>query len=67
MTDKEINPLIQALRENGVKVLPLHEHLIYEEPTLYYMHCWANDDATKLARGLRDARDQTNSTTESEG
>jgi hypothetical protein len=67
MTDKEVNPVIQALRKNGIEVLPLHEHLLYEEPTLYYMHFWANDDAAKLARGLRDALDETNSTKESEG
>jgi len=67
MTEKEINPVIQALRENGIEVLPLHSHLLYEEPTLYYMHFWANDDAAKLAQGLRAALDATNSTTESEG
>lgn len=67
MTQDEVNPVIQALRENGIEALPLHEHLFYEEPTLYYMHFWANDDAAKLARGLRAALDQTNSTTESEG
>jgi hypothetical protein len=65
MTDQEINPVIQTLHDNGIEVLPLHSHLIYEEPTLYYMHFWANDDAAKLARGLRTALDQTNSTTES--
>jgi hypothetical protein len=67
MTQEEINPVIQALRENGIEALPLHEHLIYEEPTLYYMHFWADDDAAKLARGLRAALDKTNSTTEGEG
>jgi Domain of Unknown Function (DUF1259) len=67
MTDQEINPVIQALRENGIEALPLHSHLIYEEPTLYYMHVWANDDAAKLARGLRAALDETKSTTENEG
>jgi hypothetical protein len=67
MTQDEINPVIQALRENGIEALPLHEHLIYEEPTLYYMHFWADDDAAKLARGLRAALDKTNSTTEGEG
>ena len=25
-----------------------------------YMHCWANDDAQKLARGLRAALDLMN-------
>jgi hypothetical protein len=67
MTQEEINPVIQTLRENGIEALPLHEHLLYEEPTLYYMHFWANDDAAKLAQGLRAALDETNSTKESEG
>jgi Domain of Unknown Function (DUF1259) len=67
MTENEINPVIQSLRENGIEALPLHEHLLYEEPTLYYMHFWANDDALKLARELKAALDETNSTTESEG
>lgn len=66
MTEKEVNPVIQALRKNNIEVLPLHEHLLYEAPTLYYMHFWANDDAVKLARGLRAALDETNSATESE-
>jgi hypothetical protein len=67
MTENEINPVIQTLRENGIEALPLHSHLLYEEPTLYYMHFWANDDAAKLARGLRAALDKTNSTAESGG
>jgi hypothetical protein len=29
---------------------------------LFYMHFWAVDDALKLAKTLRDALDQTNST-----
>jgi len=31
------------------------------QPRLFFMHFWANDDAAKLARGLRAALDQTNS------
>ncbi len=30
----------------------LHSHLLGEQPRLYFMHFWANDDAVKLARGL---------------
>ena len=31
----------------------LHSHLLAEEPRLFFMHFWANDDAIELARGLR--------------
>ena len=58
---KEVNPVIKALRENGVEVTALHSHMLTEEPRLFFMHFWANDDASKLAKGLRAALDQTNS------
>jgi len=51
----EVNPVIKVLREGGVQVTALHSHMLGEEPRLYFMHFWANDDATKLARTLRAA------------
>jgi len=61
MTKDEVNPVIRALRENGIEVVALHNHHINEEPRLFYMHFWANDDAETLAQGLRAALDETNS------
>ena len=61
MTAGEVNNVIRALRENGIEVTALHSHMLNESPRLYFMHFWANDDAVKLARGLRAALDQTNS------
>ncbi len=57
----EVNPVIRALRENGIEVMSLHNHLLNDEPRLFFMHFWANDDAVNLARGLRAALDATNS------
>lgn len=58
----EVNPVIAALRQNGIAVTALHSHMLTEEPRLFFMHFWANDDAAKLAKGLRAAIDKTNST-----
>jgi hypothetical protein len=58
----EVNPVIKALRENGIEVTALHSHMLDEQPRLYFMHFWANDDAVKLANGLRAALDKTAST-----
>jgi Domain of Unknown Function (DUF1259) len=58
---KEVNPVMKALRDNGIQVTALHGHMLTEEPRLFFMHFWANNDAAKLARGLRAALDQTNS------
>jgi hypothetical protein len=56
----EVNPVIKALRENGIEVTALHSHMLTESPRLFFMHFWANDDALKLARGLRAALDRMN-------
>jgi len=58
---KEVNPVIKALLENGIAVTALHSHMLEEQPRLFFMHFWANDDALKLAKALRAALDQTNS------
>jgi hypothetical protein len=61
MLGTEVNAVIRALRDNGIEVTSLHSHMLMEEPRLFFMHFWANDDAEKLARGLRAALDKTNS------
>jgi hypothetical protein len=57
----EVNPVIRTLRDSGIAVTSLHSHMLTEEPRLFFMHFWANDDAMKLARGLRAALDRTGS------
>jgi Domain of Unknown Function (DUF1259) len=57
----EVNPVIRALRQNGIEVTAIHSHMLTEEPRLFFMHFWGNDDALKLAKGLRAALDKTNS------
>ena len=61
LTANEVNPVIKALRENGIMVTAIHSHMLDEQPRLFFMHFWANDDAVKLAKGLRAAIDKTNS------
>jgi hypothetical protein len=51
----EVNPLIKALRENGIEVTAIHNHMLSDEPRAFFIHFWANEDALKLAKGLRAA------------
>ena len=53
----EVNPLIKALRDNGIEVTAIHNHMLDDEPRAFFIHFWANDDAVKLAKGLRAALD----------
>ncbi|GLH80676.1 hypothetical protein SSBR45G_55850 [Bradyrhizobium sp. SSBR45G] len=62
LTGEEVNPVILALRAHGIEVTALHSHMLNEQPRLFFMHFWANDDAVKLAEGLRAALDKTAST-----
>lgn len=59
LTGMEVNPVIRALRESGIEVTAVHSHMLDEQPRLFFCHFWANDDAMKLAKGLRAALDKT--------
>jgi Domain of Unknown Function (DUF1259) len=54
--------VIRALWANGIDVTAVHSHMLDEQPRLFFLHFWAVDDATKLAKGLRAALDKTAST-----
>src|SRR5437016_1071177 len=56
---EEVNPVIKALRANGIEVTAVHSHMLTEQPRLFFLHFWANDEALKLAKGLREALDKT--------
>ena len=60
LTAKEVNPVLRALRENGIEVTALHNHMLDDQPRLFFMHFWANDDLAKLTKGLRAALDKIN-------
>jgi len=62
LSGDEVNPVIRALRANGIDVTAVHSHMLDERPRLFFLHFWANDDAVKLAKGLRSALDKTAST-----
>jgi hypothetical protein len=59
LVGEEVNPVIKELRANGIEVTAIHSHMLTEQPRLIFMHFWANDDAIKLAKGLRAALDKT--------
>lgn len=60
LISKEVNPVLKALRDNGIDVTALHNHMLDDEPRLFYVHFWANDDAQKLAKGLKAALTKVN-------
>jgi biotin operon repressor len=57
---KEVNPVLKALRDNGIEVTAVHNHILDDQPRLFFMHFWANDDAQQLANGLKAALAKVN-------
>ena len=55
----EVTDVVRTLRANGIDVTAIHSHMLTEEPRIVFLHFWANDDAIKLAKGLRAALDKT--------
>jgi hypothetical protein len=55
----EVAPVIKALVENGIEVVAVHNHMIHEEPKIFFLHYWGVGPAEKLAKGLKAALDQT--------
>jgi len=57
MVESEVNPVLKALRSNGIDVVAMHHHMIGTQPTIIFLHYWGKGDAQKLARGVKAAVD----------
>jgi hypothetical protein len=60
MVGSEVTPVLTELRNHGIEVTALHNHLVGEQPRLFFMHFWGNDQVPRLAQGLRAALDRMN-------
>jgi hypothetical protein len=57
MTAEEVQPVLRALRRNGIHIVALHNHMIGEQPSLFFLHFWGKGSTQKLARGVEAALD----------
>jgi hypothetical protein len=57
---KEVNPVLKALRDNGIEVTAVHNHMLNDQPRLFFMHFWANGDVAKVTAGVKAALDKIN-------
>jgi len=53
----KVAPVLEALTAHGITATALHSHLVDAEPTIYYMHFWADGPLPEVLRGLRAALD----------
>ena len=58
MLASEVQPVLKALRQNGIDVVAIHQHMTSTNPTIYFLHYWGTGPADKLASGFKAALDQ---------
>ncbi len=58
MTAGEVNEVIRALRKGGINLAAVHNHMLDEEPRIFFLHYWGTGPARKLAETVRNAFDQ---------
>jgi len=59
MLEEEVAPVIKALVESGIEVVAVHNHMVHEEPRIFFLHYWGVGPIEKLSQGLKSALDQT--------
>jgi hypothetical protein len=59
MLESEVEPVIKALVENGIEVVAVHNHMVHEQPRIFFLHYWGVGNARSLAEGFRQALNKT--------
>ena len=59
MLEDEVAPVIKTLVENKIEVVAVHNHMVHENPRIFFLHYWGVGNAEQLARALKAALDQT--------
>ncbi len=49
----EVTPVLKALRQNGLDVVAIHQHMTDTQPTIYFLHYWGTGPADKLAQWVQ--------------
>jgi len=57
MFEREVQPVLKALRGAGIYIVALHHHMIEESPRTVFLHYWGVGPTRKLAQGLKAAVD----------
>jgi len=62
MLASEVQPVLKALRKNGIDVVAIHQHMTTTQPTVYFLHYWGTGPAEKLATAFKAALNETGKT-----
>jgi hypothetical protein len=57
MYEQEVQTVLKTLRQAGINIVAIHNHMIMESPRVIFLHFWGIGKTTYLAKGLKAAMD----------
>jgi len=64
MLENELQPVLRAMRKEGINIVAIHQHMSHEQPRYLFLHYWGKGKAVDLAQSLKrflDAQAAVNS------
>ena len=57
MVENELQPVLRAMRKEGINIVAIHQHMSHESPRYLFLHYWGKGKALDLARSLKRVLD----------
>jgi Domain of Unknown Function (DUF1259) len=57
MLESELQPVLRAMRREGINIVAIHQHMSHEQPRYLFLHYWGKGKAADLARSLKRVLD----------
>ena len=57
MLENEVQPVLRAMRKEGINIGAIHQHMTHEQPRVLFLHYWSKGKALALAQALRRVLD----------
>jgi hypothetical protein len=57
MLENELQPVLHAMRKEGINIVAIHQHMTHEQPRYQFLHYWGKGKAVDLAQSLRRVLD----------
>ena len=57
MLENELQPVLHAMRKEGINIVAIHQHMSHEQPRYLFLHYWGKGKAVDLARSLKRVLD----------
>jgi hypothetical protein len=57
MLENELQPVLKAMRNEGINIVAIHQHMSHEQPRYLFLHYWGKGRAVDLAQSLKRVLD----------